>query len=139
MPMTDEAIANGVYLQPLTRTETAALIVTTLAEHYFAQGQYEKAIVVADIILEHYPKSVGTMVLKAAAFGRLRRQEFMAKYPSPAQIPAAERGYFGYLSSNNQRWFAQAEALGWREETSEEERKYLENIEQTRQRPSPTD
>lgn len=139
MPITDEAIANGVYLHPLTRTETAALIATTLVEHYFAQGQYEKAIVVADIILEHYSKSVGTMVLKAAAFGRLRRQEFMAKYASPAQIPAAERGYFGYLSSNNQRWFAQAEALGWREETSEEERKYLENIERTRQRPSPND
>lgn len=134
MPMTDEAIANGVYLQPLTKTETAALIVTTLAEHYFQQQEYQKAIAIADLVLEFYPKDVGTMVLKASAFGRLRRQEFMAKYPSPAQIPMAERGYFEYLSVNNQRWFEQAEALGWREETSDDKQKYLQQVDQTRRR-----
>jgi regulator of sirC expression with transglutaminase-like and TPR domain len=139
MPMTDEALANGVYLQPLTKTETAALIATTLAEHFFAQGEYDKAIVIADLVLEHYPKSVGTMVLKAASFGRLRREQFIAKYPSPAQIPVSERGYFQHLSLNNQRWFEQAEALGWRAESSEEEQNYLQKIDQARQQPTPND
>lgn len=137
MPMTDESLANGVYLQPLTRIETAALIVTTLAEHYFSQQQYERAITIADVVLEHYPKNVGTMVLKAAAFGRISDRQFRGKYPSPAQIPMGERGYFQYLSINNQQWFARAEALGWREESSDEEQKYLRQIEQARQRPTP--
>lgn len=139
MPMTDEAVANGVYLQPLTKPETAALIATTLAEHLFAQGEYDKAITIADLVLEHYPKSVGAMVLKAVSFGRLRRERFIEKYPTPAQIPPPERGYFQYLSANNQRWFAQAEALGWREESNEEQQNYLQKIDQARQRPTPND
>lgn len=139
MPMTDEALANGVYLQPLTKPETVALIATTLAEHLFAQGEYDKAIAIADLVLEHYPKSVGTMVLKAVSFGRLRRERFIAKYPTPAQIPAPERGYFQYLSVHNQRWFAQAEALGWREESNEERQNYLQKVDQARQRPTPND
>ena len=134
MPMTDEAVANGVYLQPLTKTETAAVIVTTLAEYYFEQQEYQKAIAIADLVLEFYPKAVGSMVLKATAFGRLRRQQFVAKYPSPAQIPMAERGYFEYLSVNNQRWFEHAEALGWREETSDSKQNYLQQVDQARQR-----
>ena len=137
MPMTDEALANGVYLQPLTRTESAALIATTLAEHYFAHGDYDKAIVVADLVLDRYPKSVGTMVLKASAFGRLNHQQFASKYSSPAQIPAIDRPYFQYLSQNNQQWFAKAEALGWREERAEDEQHYLEAVDKARQRPSP--
>lgn len=124
---------------PPPKPETAALIATTFAEHLFAQGQYDKAITIADLVLEHYPKSVGTMVLKAASFGRLRRERFIAKYPSPAQIPPTERGYFQYLSVNNQRWYAQAEALGWREESSEEQQNYLQKIDQARQRPTRND
>jgi regulator of sirC expression with transglutaminase-like and TPR domain len=137
MPMTDEALANGVYLQPLTRTESAALIATTLAEHYFAQGEFEKSIVIADLVLQSYPKDVGMIVLKATAFGRLNRQWFVSKYPSPAQIPVAERGYFQYLSQNNRHWFAQAETLGWRQESAEDEQRYLESVDQARQRPTP--
>jgi regulator of sirC expression with transglutaminase-like and TPR domain len=137
MPMTDEALANGIYMQPLTRTETLAVIANTLAEHYLAKEEYEKSIAIADIVLERYPKAAETMVLKAVAFGRLTRQKFMAKYPSPAQIPPAERGYFQYLSDNNHRWFAQAEALGWREERAQDEQRYLETVDQARQRPTP--
>lgn len=128
MPMTDEAIANGVYLQPLTRKETAAIMATTLAEHYLQRRDYEKAIAISDVILEYYPKSVGTMTLKAVSYGRLARQRFAEKYPTPRDIPAGERDYFQYLSDNNSFWFAKAEALGWREETREEQEKYLQRM-----------
>lgn len=139
MPMTDEAIRNGVYLRPLTRTESAALIATTLAEYYLAAGKYEEAIVIADVVLEYHPKSAETMVLKGSAFSRLSHREFVSKYPSPAQIPAADRAYFQYLLQNNQLWFARAEALGWRAERAEDEQRYLENVDRARQRPTPND
>jgi regulator of sirC expression with transglutaminase-like and TPR domain len=134
MPMTDQAIANGVYLQPLTKKETVAVMATTLAEYYLQQREYEKAIAIADVVLEYHPKNVGTMTLKAAAYGRLVRQRFAGKYPSPSQIPVSERSYYEYLAQNNHLWFAKAEALGWREETKEQEARYLQGIDQARHR-----
>lgn len=132
-PMTEEALANGVYLQPLGKKETAALMASTLAEHYFYQQQYEKAIAISDLILEHYPKDVLRMTLKAVAYGRLVQKHFMAKYPTPAQIPPDERGYFAYLDLNHRQWFAMAESLGWREERQEDDERYLQRIQRARE------
>jgi regulator of sirC expression with transglutaminase-like and TPR domain len=134
MPMTDQAIANGAYLQPLTKKETVAVMAATLAEHYLQQQDYEKAIAIADLVLEYHPKNVGTMTLKAASYGLLVRKHFAERYPSPSQIPVSQRGYFEYLAHNNRLWFAKAEALGWREETKEQEARYLQTIDQARQR-----
>lgn len=133
LPMSDQAIANGVYLQPLTKKETAAVIVTTLAEYYLQQQQFEKAIAIADLILEYYPKNVGTMTLKAVSYGRLARKHFMKKYPSPNQIPENEKRNYEYLAVNNRIWFSNAEALGWREPTEADEKKYQQTINQVRQ------
>jgi regulator of sirC expression with transglutaminase-like and TPR domain len=127
-PMTDEALKNGVYLQPLSKKETVALMASTLAEYYFEQQQYEKAIAISDVILEYYPKDVLRMTLKASAYGRLARKHFVAKYPTPAHVPSNERGYFSYLGLNNRQWFAMAESLGWREESKEDDEKYLQRI-----------
>lgn len=131
--ITDEAIANGVYLQPLSKKETVALMATLLAEHYLQRQQYQKAIAVADLILEYYPKNVAMMTMKGVGYGRLARKQFMEKYPSPNEIPANERGYFEYLSSNHHLWFAKAEALGWREETKEQRDEYLRHIKRARE------
>lgn len=134
MPMTDQAIANGVYLQPLTKKETVAVMATTLAEYYLQQQKHEKAIAIADLVLEYHPKNVGMMTLKAAAYGRLTRRLFAEKYPSPSHIPVNQRNYYHYLAQNNRLWFAKAEALGWREETKEQDARYLQTIDQARQR-----
>jgi regulator of sirC expression with transglutaminase-like and TPR domain len=131
--ITDEAIANGVYLRPLGKKETVAVMATVLAEHYLHLRQYRRAIATADLILEYYPKDVGMMTLKAVAYGRLARTQFVQKYPSPEQIPASQRGYFNYLSRNYRLWFAKAEALGWREETREEKDEYFRLIKKARQ------
>jgi len=134
-PMTDEAVTNGVYLQPLTRRETAAEMATVVAERYLAGLAYEAAIAVADAILDTNPKDVGTMTLKAVAYGRLARSRFAA-YASPDQIPAAQQGYFRYLTDRNREWFAKAEALGWREERPENEAQYQQRIEKAKQQGS---
>lgn len=128
MPMTDQAIANGLYLQPLTKKETAAMMATTLAEYYLHRREYEKAIATADVILEHYPKGVETMVLKGSSYGHLVNTKFIDRYPLPSQIPVNERDYYQYLSRNNRFWYAKAEALGWRQETKADEAKHLERV-----------
>jgi regulator of sirC expression with transglutaminase-like and TPR domain len=132
MPMTDEAVANGVYLRPLTRKETVAVMVTTLAEHYFEQREFEKAITISDLTLEYYPRDVEAMVRKGSAYYRLLAKYYLEKYRSPVEIPDRAKGHFAYLSQNNRQWFAKAEALGWREPSKEDNEKYLQKVSQER-------
>jgi regulator of sirC expression with transglutaminase-like and TPR domain len=132
-PMTDKAITNGVYLQPLTKTETVAEMATVVAENYFHQKEYEKAITIVDVILEYYPKAIDIMTLKGTAFGRMGRDRFAASHLSSAAIPDEYKGYFGYLAQQNQRWFANAEAMGWQEESSSDKQQYQQRIDQARE------
>jgi regulator of sirC expression with transglutaminase-like and TPR domain len=132
MPMTDEAVANGVYLRPLTRKETVAIMVTTLAEHYFEQREFEKAITVSDLTLEYYPRDVEAMVRKGSAYYRLLAKYYLEKYRSPDEIPDRAKGHFAYLSHHNLQWFAKAEALGWREPSKADDEEYLQKVSQER-------
>lgn len=131
--ITDKAMENGIYLRPLTKKETAVVMAGLLAEHYFKQGRYQRAIAAADLLLEYYPKDVTMLTLKGASYGRLARQYFAERLPSSSQTPAVPTWYYQHLSRNNHSWFAKAEALGWREETREEKQRYLEHIKNTRQ------
>lgn len=133
MPMTDKAIASGVYLRPLSKREMVALMATTLLEHFVEQGEFEKAIALSDLILEYYPKSVQAMVTKGSAHYALMNKYYAGKYRSPDEVPDRLKGHFQYLSQNNVQWFAKAEALGWREPKKEDEEKYLQKISQERQ------
>lgn len=128
MPMTDQAIANGVYLRPLTKKETVAMMVTTLAEHFFHQQEFEKAITISDLVLEYDSKDVESMIRKGSSYYRLLDKHYFSKYRSPNAIPINRRGHFEYLSRNNHLWFAKAEALGWREPSKEDEEKYLQSV-----------
>lgn len=132
MPMTDEAVTNGVYLRPLTRKETVAIMVTTLAEHYFEQREFEKAITISDLTLEYYPRDVEAMVRKGSAYYRLLAKYYLSKYRSPDEIPDRAKGHFAYLSRNNLQWFAKAEALGWREPSKADDEEYLQKVSQER-------
>lgn len=127
-PMTDEAIANGLYMQRLSKRESAAVMVTTLAEFLVQQQAHEKVIAISDVILAHYPRDVDSMLRKGSAYGRLAQMHFVRKYPQPNLIPPAERGYFDYLGKQNRYWFAKAESLGWREPSQDEEAKYIQTI-----------
>jgi regulator of sirC expression with transglutaminase-like and TPR domain len=134
MPMTDQALADGVYMQPLTKKETVAEMAVVIAENYFHQQEYEQSIAIADVVLHYYPKAVGTMILKGVAYGRIADARLAGNYPSPESVPERYRGYFAFLSENNRAWFAKAEALGWREETKDEKQDYLQKVDQAHQR-----
>jgi regulator of sirC expression with transglutaminase-like and TPR domain len=127
-PMTDVAIANGIYMQKLSKRKSAAVMATTLSE-YLAQGQkYDKVIAVSDVILAHYPKEVGSMLSKGNAYGRLATAQLVRKGPHTDAMPPKDRGYFEYLAQQNRIWFAKAETLGWREPSQEQEASYIQTI-----------
>lgn len=132
MPMTDQALTNGIYLHRLSKRETVAVMVGTLLEYWGQQGQQERRIELADQLLAVYPKSVATMLQEGSAYYRLLQEHFLSKYPSPTDIPEAERAYFSALGRNNELWFNRAEALGWREPTLAQETNYQQLIEHAR-------
>lgn len=132
MPMTDEAIANGVYLQALTKRETAALMATILSENFAERREPEKAIAIADAVLPFYPMNIGLILGKGSAYSRLIKRDFVAKYPRPADIPAAEVPYFRFLSEQNRLWFAKAESLGWQQPSMVQEVRYQETVNQAK-------
>lgn len=114
MPITDKAVENGVFLTPLTREQTVAVIATVLVEDLISRKRYLDAMAVAGIILKHYPNFTYLMVKKGTAAYYLLQAEFRDKYADANDIPQDQRAYFQYLQRVNQSSFAQADALGWK-------------------------
>lgn len=113
MPMSDAAIANGVYLKTLSHREALAVIATPLIDHLIDAGRYDEAIAVSDQILSAYPAHAYALVKKGTAYHRLLQRDIASRYPRESDIPATERAYADKLYRANQQAFAQAEAMGW--------------------------
>ncbi|WP_299042130.1 transglutaminase family protein [uncultured Tateyamaria sp.] len=114
LPITDAAIANGVFLAPLNAEQSVAVIAAVVVEELIEQERYHDAIAVAEILIEHYPMFAYIMVKKATASYHLLRTEFHEKYPNVQDVPEDQRPYLAYLQRVNQGSFQQAESLGWR-------------------------
>jgi regulator of sirC expression with transglutaminase-like and TPR domain len=130
MHVTDEALKNKIYLQKLSKTQTVAVMATVLAESYFERQEYEKAMMISDVVLKYNKNDVDSMLRKGALFHRLLAKSYLKKYPSPNLIPVPERPYFEFLGMNNHYWFEKAESLGWREPTQADEQSYLKTVKQ---------
>jgi regulator of sirC expression with transglutaminase-like and TPR domain len=113
LPMSDRAIESGLYLRTHTDQETIALMSTILIEYFLSVGRNDDAIEVADEILSVDPKDGFTMVKKGTAIAAIIKTEFMDKYPIPALIPPDLEPRYRELAAENDKAFADAEALGW--------------------------
>lgn len=108
MPMTNEAIANGIYLKALTKKEAV--------------------VVMATVLLEFFPKNITAILWKGGAYAKLLDRDFLQKYRTLREIPVNQRSRFQYLADNNQLWFDKAESLGWRKPSQEDEKNYLRAV-----------
>lgn len=113
MPMSDRAVASGLYLRTLSKREGVALLATTVMEHLIEQRWLDEALGVSEVILKHAPRDAYTMVKQATICGAMIAREFEAKYPNPATIPPDLRPRCAMLAERNPRMWAAAEALGW--------------------------
>lgn len=131
-PMTDAAIKNGVYMKRLTKQESAVIMAMTLTESLMAKGQYKKTVLLSELLLQYYPQQAEAMVRMGASFAFLIRKDLMNKFPRFQDIPAEQRDYFEYLSVSNRQWYANAEAIGWREPSEKERADYLKQIQEAK-------
>ena len=107
-------MVNQVFMTPLTREETVAVIAVVIVENLNSQGRYQDAMAVADIVLDHYPKFAYAMIKKSTSAYYLLKSKFYAPYPNVQDVPENQRSYLAYLQRVNQGGFERAEALGWR-------------------------
>lgn len=113
MPMTDRAIANGIYMRTLSRRESVALMAHAVVEHLIADRRHAEAVEVAAIILRRNPRDAYAMVKQGTAYAHMIDAEFVNKYPMPFLIPAYLRPRYDLLDGKNQSLFEAAKALGW--------------------------
>ena len=128
--ITDEALKNKIYLQKLSKRETVAIMATVMADDYYDKQEFEKAMMISDVVLKYNKNDVDSMLRKGAVFYKLLAKNYLSKYPSPNLIPALERPYYVFLDTNNRYWFEKAESLGWREPANEDEQNYLKTVKQ---------
>lgn len=134
--MTQRAIDIGLYLQPLTLRETAAVMAESLLEQYEAQGTIaadEARIQLGALILQHYPMSVPAMGHSYEAYRALRRRAFEEKYARLIDIPQRLVPQFLMLEHGIQHWGWTLRDLGYRSKTPEMEAAYRRRIDQARQ------
>ena len=120
-PMSDRALANGVYLKTLSRRETVAAMAELVLEHDMAKSHYRDAVDVAAVVLKAWPHFAPVLVDEGSAAARLIDLEYRAKYPMPQDIPPDRRAGYLALVNLNRTTFAKAEALGWRESDGQPE------------------
>lgn len=123
--ISERAIETGVYLQALTAKEAVAMMMTLLCDHYEELGEWERSIVVAQIVLDHYPKCVYAMLKMGNAYAGLMDQLRTTK---ALRLSEPDVEQLTDLSTQNGYWFAKAEALGWHAPSQAEEAAYRASV-----------
>jgi regulator of sirC expression with transglutaminase-like and TPR domain len=115
MPMTDEAIKNGLYMKTLTKKESVAVMAELLLEHDADMKRYHEIIDVAEVILKYYPNDVDAMLAEGTAYAHLMDTEFKLKFPNPNDMPPHLVPVYKSYERKNNDLFDRALALGWRD------------------------
>jgi len=115
-PMSERAIASGLYLRSLGRREAVVAMAGTVNEHLTDQGRLEETEATAKLLLlRHSPRDLHAMLTLATARTRMLERDFHSKFRSPFLIPAALRPRYAMLTHSCRKLAAVAEALGWEE------------------------
>lgn len=127
--ITETAIKNGVYLQPLDKKAVFAVMAILLCEHYANQGQWYQSIDFAKLSLEHYPNYAYAMIKIGNGYNKLLSQKLVEVQSKQSYTPEEKQLMDHYYQQNTQ-WFAKAEKLGWQAVSTQENESYLHSIKQ---------
>jgi regulator of sirC expression with transglutaminase-like and TPR domain len=129
--LTETAIASGIYMQPLTKKETAAVVAESLLENYEGQkttDAEEARVKLALLLLEHHPKHVIAMLHAYFGYLELRQRLFASRYVQPSDMPANVRARYEEIERGWFYWGTKAKTLGYQPSTPAMEAAYRERI-----------
>ncbi|HVK51191.1 MAG TPA: hypothetical protein VM469_05570 [Pseudoxanthomonas sp.] len=129
--ITDRALATGIYLEPLSKRESAAVLLAILME--FHRDMPDQVKVIAELALSLHPRFVEAMLHLGSANYRQRLLHFGLQ-AGIDDNPEKDRAEFLRHSRANVEWFRRAEDLGWVEPTIEQRNQYLETLEREKER-----
>ena len=127
-PMTDKALAAGIYLRPLTKKQTVLVMVGTLMEFYDRQGLHRQRIAMARLVLEFNSKDVAAILHAHQGYRGLWLQEFANRYPTLNDIPVKQHARYAELEENLRTLLERAYGLGWRPLDQASEDRYRQAI-----------
>ncbi|KQY92214.1 hypothetical protein ASD21_12350 [Caulobacter sp. Root1455] len=113
LPMSDRAVASGLYMRRLTRREAIGDLALGVVEDLISRGRFEEAAEVAEEIVKNAPRNGHAMVKSGTAYASLLQRDFIGKYASPNLVPVELRPRYLRLIEKNKAAFQSAEALGW--------------------------
>ena len=117
MPMTDQAIASGIYMRTLTKKETVVLMSETLDTFYARSGLDLARVELAHLQLKHDPTSILAVLHLVSVYSRALNSYRMQAAPIALLQPTREREVYFQLQQKRDYWLGQALALGWRDPT----------------------
>ena len=122
--ITEAAIKNRVYLQPLTKKQVVIEMACTLGKHYYDKKDVVGLEALANLMLQYQPNCLSGIHTKAAAYAIALEVGYRSKYPTFQDIPPEEREGARRLMREVRDWDKKAEALGWRLPSKEFEAAY---------------
>ena len=120
MPMTDRAIANGIYMKTLSKKEALVVLAGIVMEREFADERYQEAWDIAELLRSYHPNDLAVLLTPANAAMALTEEEYLSKYPTKADIPPDRLDRLAFLERSVSNGLNHAYALGWRETDGEE-------------------
>ena len=114
LPMTDEAVANGIYMKTLSKKEALAVLADIAIEHAYATRRYQEGWDIADVIRPYYPNNLSAMLAPTTAAMGIIQIEYLDRYPTKSDIPPALMDRFNFLQKTVPGALNHAYALGWR-------------------------
>jgi regulator of sirC expression with transglutaminase-like and TPR domain len=114
LPMTDEAIANGIYMKTLSKREALVVMADIVLVGDSERHRYDEMLAVADVLRPDYPNNLTVLLAPAIASDGLAKQEFIDKYSRESDIPPELLGRLDLLARRSSSALDQAYALGWR-------------------------
>jgi regulator of sirC expression with transglutaminase-like and TPR domain len=120
MEISKAALDNKTYLKDLSKKEYIAELIGTLITKERENGNFERAMKYADLVLKLSPNSDVGLVNKAALYA-----EIASKKAKEKELTSEENEYYRNEST---KYIEKAKALGWKPESEEEREQYLNSI-----------
>lgn len=114
MPMTDAAIANGLYMKTLSKKEALVVMADIVLSGDVDRGRYRALLATADVLRLYYPNNIGVLLAPAIAADGIAQQEFLSKYPRMSDIPPELLPRLDLLGRRATDALGRAYRLGWR-------------------------